>query len=547
MDEGFMEKLDVKTRMKKAEMDRRQLFLRALAAGVTAPAMAAGLRAHGFSAAAQDDAAGGLVTISQEQQQTWIKNFNPFLSESAVRWPTHCGIYEPLLIYNVMTGENVPWLATEWAYSADNLSLTFTIREGVQWSDGTPLTAADVAFTHNLLKSNDKLPGGTGGIRAVLDNYVTTIEATDEKTVVFTFSQAYSPGLWDIGEAMIAPEHIWKDVAAPDTFTNETPVGTGPFTEIGTFEAQYWELQKNPNYWQEGKPFVEGFRFPAYSTNDAANLATIDGENDWAANFIPDVETTYVAKDPENYHYWFPPTGSDIMLYLNTTKAPFDDPNVRKALSMAINREQIVNIAMYDYTHPADATGLSDAYELWKNADAVTAGAASVTQDVEAANALLDAAGLTMDGDVRKLPDGTELSYEINVVTGWSDWVTAVGIIAENFQEIGITATVQPYDFAAWIEKVQKADFDISIGWSSDGPTPYNYYRGQMSATTREEVGTTANENWHRFVSPEADELLSQFAATSDEAEQKDLANQLQAHLRREPPGNPALPWAAVG
>jgi len=176
-----------------------------------------------------------------------------------------------------------------------------------------------------------------------------------------------------------------------------------------------------------------------------------------------------------------------------------------------------------------------------------SAGAASVTQDVEAANALLDAAGLTRDGDVRKLPDGTELSYEINVVTGWSDWVTAVGIIAENFQEIGISATVQPYDFAAWIEKVQKADFDISIGWSSDGPTPYNYYRGQMSATTREDVGTTANENWHRFVSPEADELLSQFAATSDEAEQKDLANQLQAIFVENLPAIPLFPGPQWG
>src|SRR5688572_29995459 len=138
--------LDYATRMKKAEMDRRQFFLRAIAAGATAPAMAAGLRARGVAASAsarQDDAA-GLVTVSQEQQQTWIKNFNPFLSESAVRWPTHCGIYEPLLIFNVATGETVPWLATAWSWSEDNLTLTFTIRDGVTWSDGTAFTAGDV-------------------------------------------------------------------------------------------------------------------------------------------------------------------------------------------------------------------------------------------------------------------------------------------------------------------------------------------------------------------------------------------------------------------
>jgi peptide/nickel transport system substrate-binding protein len=131
--------------------------------------------------------------------------------------------------------------------------------------------------------------------------------------VVFTFGEPFTPGLWDIGEQMIAPEHIFKDVADPVTFTNETPVGTGPFTEIPEFGAQYWELHRNPNYWQEGKPFVQGFRFPSYPSNDAANLATLNGENDWAANFIPDVEATYVAKDPEHFHYWFPSTGDEVM------------------------------------------------------------------------------------------------------------------------------------------------------------------------------------------------------------------------------------------
>src|SRR5215210_502854 len=129
--------LDAATRLKKAEMDRRQLIYRSLG---LAAAGAVGIKSGSLTASAQDAQEipqDELVTVSQEQQQTWIRNFNPFLNADNVRWPTHAGIYEPLLIHNLMTGETVPWLATAWEFSADGLTLTFTTREGVLWSDGT--------------------------------------------------------------------------------------------------------------------------------------------------------------------------------------------------------------------------------------------------------------------------------------------------------------------------------------------------------------------------------------------------------------------------
>ncbi len=124
--------LDPVTRMKKAEMDRRQLMLRSLAfgaAGVAGVAGVSGFSLASQSALAQDIPQDELVTMSQEQQQVWLKNFNPLLAEGSVRWPTHCGIYEPLIIFNVLTGETMPWLATAWEFSADGLTLTFTIRK----------------------------------------------------------------------------------------------------------------------------------------------------------------------------------------------------------------------------------------------------------------------------------------------------------------------------------------------------------------------------------------------------------------------------------
>ncbi|HEU0164649.1 MAG TPA: ABC transporter substrate-binding protein [Thermomicrobiales bacterium] len=547
-------------------LNRRQLWQRALAMGLTSTALASLLGtgvipATSVAAAVNAQSSGDLklITASDEQASTWTKNFNPLLPQSSSnRWPTINGIYEPLFVYNTIKAEIVPWLAESWSFDSTNTVLTFKIRQNVKWSDGTPFTAGDVAFTFNLFKQFPALPGN--GARTVIDN-LATIEATDDATAVFTFgpapvgegtpaatpagaAQPYTVGLYDIGGQAIVAEHIWKDVKDPVTFTNETPVGTGPFTNVARFENQIWELHKNPSYWQEGKPYIDGIRVPAYPNNDAINLATINGENDWAGNFIPDIEKVYTSKDSNN-HYWFPATGATVFLYLNTTVAPFDDVNVRKAISMAINRDQIVAIAEYDYTHPADATGMSDAFDTWKVKDIASADWVSYNKDK--ANQMLDDAGLKKDGDVRKTADGKALEYELNVVSGWSDWVQSVDIISKNLADVGIKATVKPYEQATWQTNVQNGDFTMSIGWSSQGATPFNFYRGVMSTNTWRPIKTSAGENWQRFKSTDADALLDKFAATSDTAEQKDLANQLQKVFSDNAPAIPLFPGPQWG
>jgi peptide/nickel transport system substrate-binding protein len=251
----------------------------------------------------------------------------------------------------------------------------------------------------------------------------------------------------------------------------------------------------------------------------------------------------FVSKDPKNYGYWFPPFGATVMLYLNTTKKPFDDANVRKAISMAIDRKQIANVAEYGYTKPADVTGLSDAYPKFKLQDMTKLGDDWTAMDVAKANQMLDAAGLTKGGNgVRNGPDGKPLTYEINVVDGWSDWVSSCQIIAQNLKAVGITASVKAYDFSTWLDRVQKGNFDISIGWSSGGATPYNYYRDQMSQRSFQPIGTTAGANWQRYVSKKGDDLLTQLASAADPAKQADISGQLQQVFHDEAPAIPLFP-----
>jgi peptide/nickel transport system substrate-binding protein len=545
------------------KLSRRAVLKHAAAAGISASTLSILAGSGGLSPAAvaaapsylQADSA-GLVTVSDEQQATWTRQFNPLITGS--RTFTTQGIYESLAVFNTINGELVPWLATDWAWSEDNLTLTVNLREGVLWSDGEAFDADDVVFTFQSFIDNAGLSNGGGVIVAPLLASVSAGAAASASpasdaspvaagghTVTFVFKEVNTVALFDILGQVIVPQHVFSTVDDLVTFTNENPVGTGPFANVGRFEAQIWELHKNENYWQVEKVGINGLRFPAFADNDAAQLAMLNGDVDWAGNFVPDIENVYVAKDPENFNYWFPSTGATVHLFLNTTIAPFDNVDVRKAISQAINRDQIVSIAMYDYTHPADTTGLSDAFPAWKNDSIGQAG--WTTFDVDAANAALDAAGLAKDGDVRKTADGTAMEYELNVVTGWSDWVQSCDIIAQNLGEVGIKVTVRPYDFSAWLTNVNNGDFTMSIGWTSGGATPYNFYRGLMSSATWNEIGVTSAENWHRFKLEAADEALAAFAATSDQAEQVELMNTLQQLYSDNAPAVPLFPGPQWG
>jgi peptide/nickel transport system substrate-binding protein len=479
---------------------------------------------------------GVYMTINFEQWGTWVRNFNPFSPDAL--GSTLTAIYEPMMIYNKSTGELVPWLATEYTWNSDNTLLTFKLREGVKWSDGKPFTANDVIYTFDLLKTNAALMGSATN---VLSDFVESYAAADDTTVEFKFNTVYTPALYDIANQFIVPEHVWKDVEDPSTWTNENPIGTGPFTEVTKFEEQIYVLEKNTHYWQAGKPAFQGVRYPAYADNDAANLALASGELDWAGNFVPNIENVYVAKDPENFHYYF--VGADtILLYINHNLKPFDDPAVRKAISMGINRQMIVETAMFNYIPPADATGLGDTYAVWKDPAAVAAGT-WVKYDAAAANAALDAAGLVMGSDgVRLDREGKKMEYELIVPSGWTDWVSAAQIISQNMTDLGITISLMTPEETTDIDRVEKGDFQWAFLWCDGGPTPYNFYRGQMSSLTVMPVGENSGDNFLRYVNEDVDALLTEFAQTSDLASQKAIIAEIEMIFVDEAPALPLFP-----
>jgi len=483
----------------------------------------------------------GVLVVSQEQQASWVRNFNPLTTATAARWPTLAGIYEPLFVFNSAQGRSVPWLGLTREWREGNLVLRVTTRPNVRWSDGRPFDARDVAFTFQLLHRFPALD--RQGVWAFLSG----VTAPDDHTVDFRFQRVFIPGADLIVMQQIVPEHVWGGVKDPVTFPNETPVGTGPFTQVLTFQNQVYELGRNPYYWQPGRPRVKALRMPALPGNDAANLALIFDEVDWAGNFVPAIDRVYVAREPAAHGYWFPLTGSTVFLYANTRRPPFGDPRVRKALSMAIDRDLLVDVALYRYSRPSDATGLSDAYSGWRDSAAVAAGD-WMRHDLRRADSLLVAAGCRRDARGRRLkPDGTPWTYEILTVSGWSDWVRGAQVIARGLRELGIDANVRTYDFSAWFQRVQEGDFDLTIGWSFEGPTPYTFYRWLMASSTVKPAGTPSMGNWHRFGSDEADRALEAFEREPDPAAQHRLCATMQRVFVAEAPAIPLYPgpsWA---
>jgi peptide/nickel transport system substrate-binding protein len=478
----------------------------------------------------------GVLVVLQEQQAAWVRNFNPLLATGGARWPTRAGIYEPLAIYNRATATWTPWLATEWAWDSP-LTLTMTLRDGVRFSDGQPFTAQDVAFTFDLARRFPALD--SGGAWA----FLSVVEATDARTVRFTFARPYAPGFATLATQPIVPRHVWETVADPVAWANPAPVATGPFTEVRRFDTQVWELGRNPHYWQ-GVPALEALRFPAISSNDQALLALVQGEVDWAGSFVPAVERTYEARDP-HFHAWSPPLGDTVFLYPQTTHAPLDDARVRGALSRAIDRERLVRVAMQDMTVPAHPSALSDAYATWRRDDLPRD---AVTHDPTGAARLLDEAGWRLGADGRRRDAaGTALTLPILVPAGWSDWVRAAQVAHDGLQSVGIDAPVQGLDFGAWFDRVGRGDFALALGWSVSGDTPYPFYRSLLGSATCVPTGEVAATNWHRARSPAADALLARFEATTEPGEQHAIVDALQQVFVEEQPAIPLFPAPAWG
>jgi peptide/nickel transport system substrate-binding protein len=479
---------------------------------------------------------GGTLVIDNESGALWTGNFNPF--SGAVNWTSEGIIYEPLVYVNLLTGKATPWLASAYQWGNNNKTLTFTIRHGVQWTDGQPLTAADVLFTFNLLK---KYP--SADLQAVW-SVLKSVQQQGTDKVVFTFAQSAVPFFFFIADLNgIVAQHVWSKVGNPTTYNDSHPVGTGPFM-LGPSSPQTITYVRNPHYWQPGKPYLDKVLYPAFTSNPPANLLLAEGKADWGGQFIPNINAYYVSRDKANNHYWFPPT-DNVSLYINQTVPGLNNKLVRQAMAYAIDRNRVSLIGEYGYEPAANQTGIVvPTFAGWQ--DKAAAAKFNYSYNPAKATALLEQAGAKKNGSGVYVLNGKPLSFDVINVGGNTDWVSSLEVIASEMKAVGIGINIDNLSQTDYVNKAYNGQFQLLYDTPpSAGPSPYYELRETLCSCNTAPIGKVASSNYERWQDPQTDALFKQFEATTDSATQHAVINKLQAIMLENVPVIPVTEGVA--
>lgn len=451
----------------------------------------------------------GVLQIGPGVAGNFQRNFNPFQSNAAPG--TDGFIYQPLFYFNTVGNQQYGFLGSDYTWSNNNRTLTVNLRKNVKWTDGQPFTADDVVFTFDLLK---KYPDADGN---GVWNQLSSVTKNGNYQVVFEFKKPNVPFAWYLLTTPIVPKHIWSTLGDPTKASITNPVGTGPY-ELETFSPQAYTLKANTNYYL-GNPPVKEIQMNAFDSNDDETLALVKGEIGWSGIFIPNIDKVFASKNPHN-KYWFPPSDV-VMLYTNLKDPLLSQLPVRKAISMAIDRQALTAKAEDGYVDVASPTGLilpND--KAWLDPN-LSPEQTSFKYDPQEAENILQSAGFKKNSNgIYVSPTGEPLSFTLQIVPGWSDWNSACSLIADQLKKVGIQVTIQEEQDAAYLSNLQNHKFQLALSWTNAGPSPYYLYENLL--------GTNGGWNIEQWSDPSTDQALQDFAVTTDKAKQQKAIYQLE-------------------
>jgi peptide/nickel transport system substrate-binding protein len=500
------------------------------AAALLAAALAA-CSSSGPSSSASGSAGGkgptGTLTIINVAGTQWNCSFNPFNPSNLGMGITLGQVYEPLAFVNTLQNAKAsPWLATSWAWSNGNQTLTFTIRQGVKFSNGTPMTAADVAYTFNLIKKFPALD-----INSVWSVLSSVTQSGD--TVVFQFKAPSVPYFYYIADQIpVVSQAVWSKIANPVTYADSNPIGTGAYL-VKPCTPQNITYVANPDYWQPGEPKIAKVLYPAFTSNDPANNMLAAGQGQWGSQFIPNINAFYTSKSPDN-HYWFPPTAS-VSLVPNLTVPGLSDVAVRQAMAYALDRSKVNDIGEYGEESGASQSGIAlPTYDAWLDKSAVAA--ADYSYNPAKAKQILTQDGYTLGSDGIFAKDGKKLSFSVMNIGGYSDWVASMSVIQQELKAAGIQITPQNLAQNDFTSRLYSGNFQLAYYDQPGGPTPYYEFRQWLYSKNSAPIGKNASTNWERYINPATDKLLDDYAVTTDPAAQHQIVDQLQQVLLTDVP-----------
>jgi peptide/nickel transport system substrate-binding protein len=502
--------------------DRRDFIARAAtaAASFASPGLigsaASTLALSETSARAEEPRRGGVMNIIlQPEPATLVLALN-ITSQNQLAAPK---IYSGLLTYGFDL-KPLPNLATSWDISPDGLTYTFHLAKNAKWHDGEPFTADDVIFT-----TRDMLPEVHARAR-VNFSQVASVEAPDPHTVVFRLKTPY-PGFiyaFETSSAPMMPKHIYAGTDYRNNPANAHPIGTGPFRFKEWQRGSIIRMERNPDYFKPGLPYLDGVNFVIIPDGAQRLIALESGQVHLASS--SDIEFNDLARLRSLAQIQIETRGYEFLaplawLEMNNKRKPMDDKRFRQAVMYALDREFIRDKIFYGFgrvpTGPINSVvnfydGNVKRYAL----------------DRKKSEALLDEMGL------KRGPDGIRVKLELNPIPISQTWMRLVQYVKQSLRQVGIDVTIRNMDQPSSVASMGNHDFDMCFVYNTAfGDPAVGVARSYITSNIRKGVPFT---NTCQYSNPRVDELFDAAAKSNDRNERQRFYTEVQQILAEDVP-----------
>ncbi|HEY4715921.1 MAG TPA: peptide-binding protein [bacterium] len=401
------------------------------------------------------------------------------------------------LVYNgiVKYDENLNLtgdLAESWDISRDCRTVVFHLRKGVRWHDGAEFTAYDVEFGYKTIV-NPKTPTAYSSSFEEVKN----VEVTDKHTLKVVYRKPFAPGLSTWSNLVVLPKHLLegKDITKSGLFRH--PVGTGPYKFKEWTPGQKIVLEANPDYFEKGKPYIQRYIYRIIPDQSTMFLELRGGNIDETSltpiQFRRQTDTPYFADNFKKYNYL---SFGYTYLGYNLKKEIFKDKRVRQAISYGINKKEIIDGVLLGLASPASAPYKPDTWVYNPGIKKYD------YNPVKAKELLQDAGWADTDGDGFMDKNGKKFEFYVTTNQGNDQRLKTAELVQRNLGEIGIKMNIKVLEWTAFLDAIDRRNFDaVIIGWSLD-PDPDQYDIWHSSRTGPKEFNFVSYEN------PEVDRLL---------------------------------------
>lgn len=475
-------------------------------------------------------------------------------------------VHEYLFYLNLETGEYIPWLATGYEYNDDYTTITVTLRDGVLWSDGEAFNADDIVFTYDMLRNN---PGMVWANEA--NQAVASVEKIDDLTVQFNLTEP-NPRLHLVREAFpavpvwsgitIQPEHIWNSVEDPVAFKNDPPIGTGPYTLANATESAF-TYERRDDWWGTDvfgvTPAPETVNFMHVGPETSVALALSANEIDSPAigilspgSFISvqDRNPNVQAWLPEAPYAWYDPCPRALMFQLG--HEPWDNVELRQAVSSLIDRDQIVALAYEGATTTADTVWPAySGLEPYIDAISGIIEESAVNYDPARAEELFTAAGYEKDSDGYWASNGERLSPVLLTGDG-AEQQKVSQVLADQLELGGVSVELQTLSGSVLNSALLEGSWDL---YAPQAFCPGTIYENMELFHSKFYVPVGEPAPWYERNSfryqneaydAVVDEMLAALGRGADEAELIDIYSRGMEFLYTDLPVTPLVQAPAL-